>query len=148
QSGRHAGDSFHLVEAAKYAGRHFITNDGRLLKKAPDIWSALQIRVISPVEFVAEYFSSAPPATAGSAAKGDRAVVTPEAINKYLTQEIRKFEDLEDARLTLQYLLQEPDQEGCNWSGGVLNPGSKGSARYGAPHAKLVIECLWEYING
>jgi hypothetical protein len=140
QSDRHVSDSFHLVEAAKYGGRHFITNDGRLLKKAPDIWGALQIRVISPVEFVAEYFPSTPPATTGPAAKADRALVTQEALNKYITQEIRKIEDLEDARLTVQYLLQEPDEDGCNWSGGILNPGSKGSARYGAPHATLVIE--------
>jgi hypothetical protein len=35
--GQHDRDAFHLVESAKY-GRQFITNDGRLLKKAPEIW--------------------------------------------------------------------------------------------------------------
>jgi len=41
---QHAKDAFHLVESAKY-GRHFITNDGRLLKKAGEIWEMLQLRV-------------------------------------------------------------------------------------------------------
>lgn len=45
----------HLFESAKYGGRHFITNDGRLLKKAPEIWALLQIKVLKPSEFLASY---------------------------------------------------------------------------------------------
>lgn len=50
--GQHHRDAFHLVESAKY-GRHFITNDGRLLKKAAEIWEMLQLRVLKPSEFLA-----------------------------------------------------------------------------------------------
>lgn len=57
QSGQHAADAFHLVESAKNGGRHFITYDRRLLKKAPEIWDALLIRVVTPAEFIADYFS-------------------------------------------------------------------------------------------
>jgi hypothetical protein len=55
--GRHHKDAFHLVESAKY-GRHFITKDMRLLKKAPEIWQLLQLRVLRPSEFLAAYYAS------------------------------------------------------------------------------------------
>jgi hypothetical protein len=55
QEGQHEKDAFHLVESAKNGGRHFITNDKRLLKKAPEIWAELGIRVLKPSEFVADY---------------------------------------------------------------------------------------------
>ena len=54
--GQHDRDAFHLVESAKY-GRHFITNDGRLLKKANEIWAMLHLKVLKPSEFLAAYFS-------------------------------------------------------------------------------------------
>jgi hypothetical protein len=54
--GKHADDAFHLVESAKNGGRHFITNDGRLLKKAPEIWKALMIRVLTANEFINDYY--------------------------------------------------------------------------------------------
>lgn len=57
-SSQHDQDAFHLVESAKY-GRHFITNDGRLLKKAPDIWRVLQLKVVRPSEFLASYSAHA-----------------------------------------------------------------------------------------
>jgi len=56
--GKHAADAFHLVESAKYGGRYFITNDGRLLDKAPEIWAALQIQVVKPSAFLAAYRSA------------------------------------------------------------------------------------------
>lgn len=59
QSDQHAADAFHIVESAKNGGRHFITNDRRLLKKAPEIWQALLIRVVTPREFVDDYFPDA-----------------------------------------------------------------------------------------
>lgn len=49
--GQHARDAYHLVESAKY-GRHFITNDARLLKKADEIWRVIQLRVLRPSEFL------------------------------------------------------------------------------------------------
>jgi predicted nucleic acid-binding protein len=53
--GQHARDAFHLVESAKYGGRHFITNDGRLLKKANQIWGMLQLKVLKPSEWLTAY---------------------------------------------------------------------------------------------
>jgi len=58
QEGRHERDAFHLVESAKNGGRHFITNDKRLLKKAREIWAELDIRVLKPSEFVLDYPST------------------------------------------------------------------------------------------
>ncbi len=58
QSEQHADDAYHIVESAKYGGRHFITNDKRLLKFAPQIWAALQIRVLTASEFINDYFST------------------------------------------------------------------------------------------
>lgn len=52
--GRHDKDAFHLVESAKY-GKHFITKDGRLLKKASEIWCVLQLKVVKPSEFLPAY---------------------------------------------------------------------------------------------
>jgi hypothetical protein len=56
--GQHDSDAFHLVESAKY-GRHFITNDGRLLKKANAIWEILQLNVLKPSDWLAAYKSHA-----------------------------------------------------------------------------------------
>jgi len=56
QPGQHDKDAFHLVESAKY-GRHFITNDGRLLRKAEEIWAVLHIKVLKPSEFLAAYLA-------------------------------------------------------------------------------------------
>ena len=56
QPDQHDKDAFHIVESAKNGGRHFITNDVRLLKKAPDIWKVLLIRVLKPTDFIADYF--------------------------------------------------------------------------------------------
>lgn len=61
KSGRHDRDAFHLVESAKYGGRYFITKDGRLLKKAPQIWAALRLRVVRPSEFLSAYHSHSSP---------------------------------------------------------------------------------------
>jgi hypothetical protein len=54
KSGQHDKDAFHLFESAKY-GRHFITNDQRLLRKANEIWGILQLRVLRPSEWLAAY---------------------------------------------------------------------------------------------
>jgi hypothetical protein len=52
--GQHDRDVLHLVQSARY-GRHFITNDVRLLKKAPEIWRILQLKVLRPSEWLAAY---------------------------------------------------------------------------------------------
>jgi predicted nucleic acid-binding protein len=57
--GQHDDDAFHLVESAKYGGRYFLTNDRRLLDKAPEIWEMLLIRTIKPSDFLAGYIAHA-----------------------------------------------------------------------------------------
>jgi hypothetical protein len=56
--GQHDRDAFHLVESAKY-GRHFITNDRRLLRKAEEIWEMLHLKVLKPSDFSAAYVAHA-----------------------------------------------------------------------------------------
>jgi predicted nucleic acid-binding protein len=56
--GQHDRDALHLVESAKY-GRHFITNDRRLLTKADEIWRMLHLAVVKPSEFLAAYRAKA-----------------------------------------------------------------------------------------
>lgn len=46
-----------------------------------------------------------------------RKTVTREELDGWLTQEICKVEDCDGSRLSVQYLLAEPDADGCNWSG-------------------------------
>jgi hypothetical protein len=52
---QHDCDAFHLIESARNGGRHFITNDSRLLKKADELWTILQLRVVTPSEWLAAY---------------------------------------------------------------------------------------------
>ena len=58
KAGQHDRDALHLVESAKY-GRHFITNDRRLLKKTDEIWAMLNLKVLTPSEFLAAYLDHA-----------------------------------------------------------------------------------------
>ena len=58
KAGQHDTDALHLVESAKY-GRHFITNDTRLLRKAAEIWATLHLKVVRPSEFLAAYLHHA-----------------------------------------------------------------------------------------
>jgi len=53
--GKHDADAFHVVEAAKYGGRHFITNDTRILRKKAEISELTGIDVVTPTEFLARY---------------------------------------------------------------------------------------------
>ena len=47
-----ARDLFHVFEAQKYGGGHFITRDKRLLKRSDAIAQALQIEVLTPEAFL------------------------------------------------------------------------------------------------
>jgi predicted nucleic acid-binding protein len=62
-SGKHDADAFHVVEAAKYGGRHFITNDTRILSKKAQISELTGIDVVTPTEFLARYDFLRPRAT-------------------------------------------------------------------------------------
>ncbi len=52
--GKHDSDAYHVVEASKYGG-YFITNDRRILDKAPEIDRILQIMIVTPSEFLHMY---------------------------------------------------------------------------------------------
>lgn len=56
-----------------------------------------------------------------------RRIVSRAELNQILTRKIRQVEGYENAKLSLQYIFQEPDDEGCNWSSDVIfSPGSAG----------------------
>jgi hypothetical protein len=55
--GKHDADAFHVVEAAKYGDRHFITNDKRILSKKAEISELAGIDVVTPTEFLERYDS-------------------------------------------------------------------------------------------
>ena len=46
------GDLFHVFEAHKNGGGHFVTRDKRLLKRSGMIGELLQIEVLTPDDFV------------------------------------------------------------------------------------------------
>ena len=52
--GKHDRDAYHVVESAKYGG-YFITNDNRILKKASEISSLLQLMIVTPTQFLDLY---------------------------------------------------------------------------------------------
>jgi hypothetical protein len=52
--GKHDRDAYHVVESAKYGG-YFITNDERLLRKAPEIADLLHIEIVTPLAFMNQY---------------------------------------------------------------------------------------------
>lgn len=39
-----------------------------------------------------------------------------DALAKWLTSELRRFDGCEECEVVGVYRLQEPDEEGCNWS--------------------------------
>ena len=45
-----------------------------------------------------------------------RAEVSREKLSEWLAEEIRKFPDCGDCKSVSVYRLQEPDEDGCNWS--------------------------------
>ncbi len=53
--GKHARDARHLVESDKYGGGYFLTNDGRLLKKAAGIGKLLNMEIVTPAGFLEKY---------------------------------------------------------------------------------------------
>lgn len=60
QPGQHDKDAFHVVESQKHGGRFFITKDGRLRKKADEIWRMLHpLRIVRPSEFLEAYSTHA-----------------------------------------------------------------------------------------
>lgn len=68
-----------------------------------------------------------------------RTLVSMEELAKLMTDEIRKFEDCKDCALTA-YRLDEPDEDGCNWSMTDIVTGAVGVSPQTLAHAKGDVE--------
>ncbi len=55
KTGKHDRDAFHLFESQKYGCGHFVTNDKRLLAKAPEIGNLLNMEIVTPSGFLEKY---------------------------------------------------------------------------------------------
>ena len=55
EPGRHYSDAYHVVESAKYGGGYFVTRDRRPLRKSTELETILQIKVVSPSDFMTIY---------------------------------------------------------------------------------------------
>ncbi len=54
----------------------------------------------------------------------NRKVITKDELSAWLTNYVALHEDCEGTTVNVQYKLQKPDPEGCNWSDSVIfNPG-------------------------
>jgi hypothetical protein len=50
----------------------------------------------------------------------EREIVSMERLSKWLTDYVQANEDCEGTVVRVQYKLQSPDSEGCNWSDNVV----------------------------
>ena len=54
-----------------------------------------------------------------------RNLVTRAALSEWFTSQVQAQQGCEDATVSVQYRLAQPDTDGCNWSNDfVINPGS------------------------
>lgn len=70
----------------------------------------------------------------------NRKAVTRAELDEWLTQEICKVEDCDGSRLAVQYLLVEPDANGCNWSGVIAHVGPNTTADAIQPIASRIVD--------
>jgi hypothetical protein len=69
-----------------------------------------------------------------------RKIVSREEVNAWMTQELTNHEDCAGSTLNVQYMLQAPDESGCNWSGDCnLSTGPGTDARHIAPIAAAIV---------
>ena len=67
-------------------------------------------------------------------------LVTQSELSAILTAELQKIEDCAGSVITVKYRLQEPDDEGCNWSDDVsIRVGPKASSSYVIPHVEGIV---------
>ncbi len=60
----------------------------------------------------------------------ERKIVSLEQLSNWLTEYVQAHEDCEGTTIRVQYKLQKPDSEGCNWSDTVtFNPGPSADKR-------------------
>ncbi len=68
-----------------------------------------------------------------------RTLVAPSAIEAWLTEQLRTLEDCQDCAVSGVMALQEPDDQGCNWSDSLtVNCGGVPYQYYG-PHLQALI---------
>lgn len=66
--------------------------------------------------------------------------MTLDELSAWLTTELRKIEDCHDSSVAVQYLLRNPDADGCNWSDEVvLSVGRSATADYLYPHVRRLV---------
>lgn len=69
-----------------------------------------------------------------------RELVTKAELSAILTKELQAMPDAAGSKLSVQYALQEPDADGCNWSETVIvSVGPKATAEYLTPLAAAII---------
>lgn len=64
-----------------------------------------------------------------------RELKTRHEISEWLTAELHKQRGCQETRVSVQYQLQEPDAEGCNWSRDLI-------INYGGDDSVLILERL------
>jgi hypothetical protein len=69
-----------------------------------------------------------------------RKTLTRNELNDWMTQELAKHDDCAGSALKVQYLLQTPDDSGCNWSGDCnLSIGPNTDAQHISPIATAIV---------
>ncbi len=49
-----------------------------------------------------------------------RTLITLDELSNKLTEQLQQVDGAGESRVTVQYILQEPDADGCNWSDSVV----------------------------
>lgn len=69
-----------------------------------------------------------------------RQLVTKAELSAILTKELQALPDAGGSRISVQYALQEPDADGCNWSETVIvSVGPRATATYLTPLAAAIV---------
>lgn len=70
-----------------------------------------------------------------------RELVTLNELNAKLTDKLQNVEDAAGSKITVQYILREPDVDGCNWSDSVvLRVGPNASKEILAPYVAQLVK--------
>lgn len=68
-------------------------------------------------------------------------ILTLAALSARLSADLQKYENAAGSTITVQFILHEPDDEGCNWSDSViLKSGPKTTKKALAPRAAQLIK--------
>jgi hypothetical protein len=77
-----------------------------------------------------------------------RTLVALTELSEWLTLELQKVPDAGGSKITVQYALQTPDAEGCNWSDTVvLGVGKDATPEYLQPYVRQLINAARSRFN-